>query len=61
MAASSRRPHELYDETAAKNPKFKKIYDQWRKFRDDSLWFAVAEKPPSTTSWPPGTAACAKK
>ena len=44
MAAAYKAAHELYDETAAKNPKFKKIYDQWRKFRDDQLqWFAVAE------------------
>ena len=29
---------------AAKNAKFKKIYDNWKKFRDDQLqWFAVAE------------------
>ena len=33
-----------YDETAAKNPKFKKIYDSWKKFRDEQIqWFAVAE------------------
>ena len=36
--------NDLYEETAASNPKFKKIYEQWRKFRDDQLqWFAVAE------------------
>jgi TRAP-type mannitol/chloroaromatic compound transport system substrate-binding protein len=44
MAAAYKAAHELYDETAAKNPKFKKIYDSWKKFRDDQLqWFAVAE------------------
>jgi len=44
MAAVYKASHELYDETAAKNPKFKKIYEQWRKFRDDQIqWFAVAE------------------
>jgi hypothetical protein len=44
MAAGYKAAHELYDETAAKNPKFKKIYDNWKKFRDDQLqWFAVAE------------------
>ena len=44
MAAGYKAAHELYDELAAKNPKFKKIYDNWRKFRDDQLqWFAVAE------------------
>jgi len=44
MAAAYKVTYELYDETAAKNPKFKKIYDHWKKFRDDQLqWFAVAE------------------
>jgi TRAP-type mannitol/chloroaromatic compound transport system substrate-binding protein len=34
----------LYEEIAAKNPKFRKIYEPWKKFRDDQLqWFAVAE------------------
>ena len=37
--------NELYDETAAKNPKFKKIYDNWKKFRgEELLWFQVAEQ-----------------
>lgn len=32
------------DELADKNPDFKKIYDSWRKFNDDSnSWFRVAE------------------
>ncbi len=44
MAAAYKVTNELYDELAAKNPKFKKIYDHWKKFRDDQLqWFAVAE------------------
>jgi TRAP-type mannitol/chloroaromatic compound transport system substrate-binding protein len=44
MAAAYKAAHELYDETAAKNPKFKKIYEPWKKFREDQLqWFAVAE------------------
>jgi TRAP-type mannitol/chloroaromatic compound transport system substrate-binding protein len=37
--------NELYDETSAKNPKFKKIYDSWKKFRgEELLWFQVAEQ-----------------
>ena len=29
----------------AKNPKFKKVYDSWKAFRDDQiLWFRVAEQ-----------------
>ena len=44
MAAAYKAAHELYDETAKTNPKFKKIYDSWKKFRDDQIqWFAVAE------------------
>jgi TRAP-type mannitol/chloroaromatic compound transport system substrate-binding protein len=44
MAAAYKVTSELYEETAAKNPKFKKIYDHWKRFRDDQLqWFAVAE------------------
>ncbi|MBN9696153.1 MAG: TRAP transporter substrate-binding protein [Zoogloea sp.] len=44
MALGYKIAMELYEETAAKNPKFKKIYDAWKKFRDDQVqWFAVAE------------------
>ena len=44
MAAAYKATNEIYNETAAKNPKFKKIYEHWRKFRDEELqWFAVAE------------------
>ncbi|GAA5168898.1 TRAP transporter substrate-binding protein [Viridibacterium curvum] len=45
MTAASKAAFTLYDEYSAKNPKWKKIYDQWKKFRDDELlWFRVAEK-----------------
>jgi TRAP-type mannitol/chloroaromatic compound transport system substrate-binding protein len=44
MAAGYKHATALYEETAAKNPKFRKIYEPWKKFRDDQLqWFAVAE------------------
>ena len=44
MAACYKAALELYDETAAKNPRFRKVYEAWRSFRDDQLqWFAVAE------------------
>ncbi|WP_374487824.1 TRAP transporter substrate-binding protein [Zoogloea sp.] len=44
MAAAYKAAHELYDELSEKSPQFKKIYESWRKFRDDQLqWFAVAE------------------
>jgi TRAP-type mannitol/chloroaromatic compound transport system substrate-binding protein len=44
MEACYKSAQELYAETAAKNPKFKKVYDSWEKFRKDQiLWFRVAE------------------
>ena len=45
MLACYHAAEELYNETSAKNPKFKKIYEPWRKFRDEEiLWFRVAEQ-----------------
>ncbi|MBS0540854.1 MAG: ABC transporter substrate-binding protein, partial [Proteobacteria bacterium] len=36
--------YKFYDEVAAKDPKFKKIYDSLKAFRtDQNLWFRVAE------------------
>ena len=44
MEACYKAAFELYDETAKSNPKFAKIYEPWKKFRDESyLWFRVAE------------------
>jgi TRAP-type mannitol/chloroaromatic compound transport system substrate-binding protein len=44
MEASYKAAFELYDETAAKNEKFKKVYEPWKKFRAEQyLWFRVAE------------------
>jgi TRAP-type mannitol/chloroaromatic compound transport system substrate-binding protein len=44
MEASYTAAFQLYDETAASNAKFKKIYDAWKPFRDEQyLWFRVAE------------------
>jgi TRAP-type mannitol/chloroaromatic compound transport system substrate-binding protein len=35
---------EVYEETSAKNAKFKKIYEPWLAFRNEqNLWFRVAE------------------
>jgi TRAP-type mannitol/chloroaromatic compound transport system substrate-binding protein len=34
----------LYDEIAEQNPRFKKVYDAWKPFREDvDLWFRIAE------------------
>jgi TRAP-type mannitol/chloroaromatic compound transport system substrate-binding protein len=44
MQACYRAAFELYDETAATNPRFKKVYDHFKAFRDTQLqWFRVAE------------------
>ncbi|HEX9193012.1 MAG TPA: TRAP transporter substrate-binding protein [Burkholderiales bacterium] len=44
MAACYKASAEVYDEFATKNAKFKKVYDAWKKFRNEqNQWFAVAE------------------
>ncbi|MEO6567100.1 MAG: TRAP transporter substrate-binding protein [Casimicrobiaceae bacterium] len=45
MQACFKAANEVFDETMAKNAAFKKIYEPWKKFRDEEvLWFSVAEK-----------------
>src|SRR6058998_1411851 len=45
MQACHKASVEVYDEFAATNAKFKKVYEPWKKFRDeDILWFRVAEQ-----------------
>ena len=45
MVAAQNATFKLYDEFSAKYPRFKKVYTQWKKFRDDEyLWFKVAER-----------------
>ena len=44
MVAARKAAFALYDEEAARNPAFKRIYLEWKKFRDASIqWFRVAE------------------
>jgi len=44
MAACYKATQEVYDDIATKNAKFKKVYEPWKKFRnDETQWFAVAE------------------
>ncbi len=44
MEASYRAANEVYAETSAGNPRFKKIYDSMSAFRSDSyLWWQVVE------------------
>ena len=45
LNACFKAAHEVYAEESEKNPKFKKVYDAWKVFRDDQiLWFRVAEQ-----------------
>lgn len=44
MAACFKASQETFTEEAAKNPKFKKVYDDWKVFRNnETQWFNVAE------------------
>ena len=44
MAACYKAANEVFEETMAKNANFKKIFEPWKKFRDEqNLWFSVAE------------------
>ena len=44
MEACYRAAFELYDETAARNPTFKTVYEHFKAYRDTQLqWFRVAE------------------
>ncbi|MBL0125488.1 MAG: TRAP transporter substrate-binding protein [Betaproteobacteria bacterium] len=45
LNACFKAAEEVYAEESAKNPKFKKIYEAWRVFRNDQvLWSRVAEQ-----------------
>jgi len=44
MEACAAAAEELYAETAGKNAKFKKVFDNWKPFRaEQNLWFQVTE------------------
>ena len=44
MEAAEKAAYELYDELGAKSAHWKRIYPEWKKFRDEQfLWFRVAE------------------
>ncbi|WP_151446849.1 TRAP transporter substrate-binding protein [Lacisediminimonas profundi] len=46
MDAAYAAATETYNEEAAKNAKFKKIYEPWKRFRQDAnQWFSVGEAP----------------
>jgi TRAP-type mannitol/chloroaromatic compound transport system substrate-binding protein len=44
MVASYDLAFDLYEEEAARKPKFRKISESWKPFRDEQyLWFRIAE------------------
>jgi len=44
MQAAWRESHGLYEDLSAKNPNFKKVWDNYRTFRNEQFqWFRVAE------------------
>lgn len=44
MVAARDEAFKMYAEEAAKNPAFKRIYDEWKKFRETSMqWMKLAE------------------
>ncbi len=44
MAACYKASEELYKEIAAKSTKFNKVYEPWKKFRDEQVqWASIAE------------------
>jgi TRAP-type mannitol/chloroaromatic compound transport system substrate-binding protein len=46
MEACYKASNEVMEEEAAKNAKFKKIYEPWKRFlHDQNQWFSVAEVP----------------
>jgi TRAP-type mannitol/chloroaromatic compound transport system substrate-binding protein len=45
LEAAEKAAYEVYDEMSAKSAHFKRIYPDWKKFRDEQfLWFRVAEQ-----------------
>ena len=65
MKAAYKVSFELYEEEAIKNPAWTKIYEPWKKFRDEEfLWHRVAEQTLATFLYSQQvakTAAAAKK
>ena len=44
MEAAHKVAFELYEKTAAENPRFAKVYESWKPFRADQIsWFKVCE------------------
>jgi TRAP-type mannitol/chloroaromatic compound transport system substrate-binding protein len=62
MDACYKAADETYAENSAKNPKFRKVYENWVKWRDEQLlWFRVAESQFDNYMQSAARAAAAKK
>ena len=45
LEAAEKASYEIYEEMNSKSPHWKRIYPEWKKFRDEQfLWFRVAEQ-----------------
>ncbi|WP_333840001.1 TRAP transporter substrate-binding protein [Pelomicrobium sp.] len=56
MKAALKSAFELYEEEAARNPIFAKIYAQWKAFREEQYqWFTVAELSYASFAFPQKT------
>jgi len=61
LDACYKATQETMDEFAGKSPEFKKVYDSWRRFRDDeNLWFRVAEHSLDSYRYSVGSGSAAK-
>ena len=44
MQAGWKAANELYEETASQNPRFRKVWESYKRFRDEQFqWFRVTE------------------
>jgi TRAP-type mannitol/chloroaromatic compound transport system substrate-binding protein len=45
MEAAFKASNDVYADLAGKNPNWKKVYEDWSKFRADQvLWFRICER-----------------
>ncbi|MBW6398412.1 TRAP transporter substrate-binding protein DctP [Roseomonas sp. HJA6] len=57
MQAAWRAAHEVYDETSARNPRFKKVWESYKPYRDEQFqWFRVAENSYDNFAFPAAAA-----
>jgi TRAP-type mannitol/chloroaromatic compound transport system substrate-binding protein len=46
LDACQKSAHDVMEDISSKNAKFKKIYEPWKRFRQDqNTWMSVAEDP----------------